>query len=193
MVVQFKIVFQRRLSPEFLIFFTRFLGYSPRDEKVYHLNMVTMLEVEETEIASYIPYLSLDLTRDLSPFYFQSKLDKKYFPQLSLPLSSIESRYDVVVIGSGYGGSIAACRSARAGQKVCVLERGKEWRPGDFPEKETETIGEIQMTHNNQKSVYGKPEIQQYTIFWVFMWLYIEQIRVSVTRGLKRLHRNTLN
>ena len=119
-----------------------------------------MLEVKETEIASYIPYLGLDLTRDMSSFYFQSKLDKKYFPQLSLPLSSIEPRYDVVVIGSGYGGSIAASRSARAGQKVCVLERGKEWRPGDFPEKETETIGEIQMTHNNQKSVYGKSEIQ---------------------------------
>ncbi|XP_072033112.1 cholesterol oxidase-like isoform X1 [Amphiura filiformis] len=98
-----------------------------------------------------------NLNETAPPSAKKSKVDKKYFPQLSLPLSHIESQYDVVVIGSGYGGSIAASRSARAGQKVCVLERGKEWRPGDFPERETETIGEIQMTHNNQKSVYGDP------------------------------------
>jgi cholesterol oxidase len=40
--------------------------------------------------------------------------------------------YDVVVVGSGFGGGIAACRLAEAGQRVCVLERGKRWRAGDF-------------------------------------------------------------
>ncbi|KAF9469641.1 hypothetical protein BDZ94DRAFT_1242917 [Collybia nuda] len=41
----------------------------------------------------------------------------------------IRPEYDVVVIGSGYGGGIAASRFARAGKSVCVLELGKElWR-----------------------------------------------------------------
>lgn len=41
--------------------------------------------------------------------------------------------YDVVVIGSGFGGAIPACRLAVAGQSVCVLERGRRWAPADFP------------------------------------------------------------
>ena len=41
--------------------------------------------------------------------------------------------YDVVVIGSGFGGSIAACRLAQAGRSVCILERGRRWRHTDFP------------------------------------------------------------
>ena len=35
--------------------------------------------------------------------------------------------YDVVIIGSGFGGSISANRLALAGLKVLVLERGP-WR-----------------------------------------------------------------
>lgn len=41
--------------------------------------------------------------------------------------------YDVVVVGSGYGGGVAASRMARMGFDVAVLERGRCWRPGDFP------------------------------------------------------------
>lgn len=41
--------------------------------------------------------------------------------------------YDVVVIGSGFGGSITACRLAQAGRSVCVLERGRRWQTVDFP------------------------------------------------------------
>ncbi len=40
---------------------------------------------------------------------------------------------DAVVIGSGYGGSVAALRLAQLGYKVTVLERGSEFLPGDFP------------------------------------------------------------
>ena len=40
---------------------------------------------------------------------------------------------DVVVIGSGYGGATAALRFAEHGLKVAVLERGKEYVAGEFP------------------------------------------------------------
>ncbi|MCC6363381.1 MAG: GMC family oxidoreductase [Bryobacterales bacterium] len=52
----------------------------------------------------------------------------------------IQEGYDVIIIGSGYGGSITAARLATAnwgnGAKptVCILERGKEWLPGQFPD-----------------------------------------------------------
>ena len=45
----------------------------------------------------------------------------------------MKSNYDVVVIGSGFGGAITACRLAQAGKKVCILEKGKRWTKTDFP------------------------------------------------------------
>ncbi len=36
-------------------------------------------------------------------------------------------RYDVIVIGSGFGGAITACRLAEAKYKVLILERGRRW------------------------------------------------------------------
>ncbi|MFT5471580.1 MAG: cholesterol oxidase [Verrucomicrobiales bacterium] len=47
----------------------------------------------------------------------------------------LKSDYQTVVIGSGYGGAITAARLASKGQPVCILERGKEWHPGDFPDQ----------------------------------------------------------
>ena len=41
--------------------------------------------------------------------------------------------YDAIVVGSGYGGGVAASRLARMGYRVAVLEQGRHWRPGDFP------------------------------------------------------------
>jgi cholesterol oxidase len=61
---------------------------------------------------------------------------------LSLPTSMLKSSYDVVVIGSGYGGAIMAARLASR-HKVCVLERGREWMPNEFPADLPGLIGQF--------------------------------------------------
>lgn len=48
-------------------------------------------------------------------------------------MTIMKDTYDVVVIGSGFGGAINACRLAQAGRSVCILERGKRWGKKDFP------------------------------------------------------------
>ncbi len=40
---------------------------------------------------------------------------------------------DAVVIGSGFGGAVAACRLAQAGLSVILLERGNAYPPDSFP------------------------------------------------------------
>jgi cholesterol oxidase len=40
---------------------------------------------------------------------------------------------DVVIVGSGFGGSVAALRLAEKGYRVLMLEKGKRWRPQEFP------------------------------------------------------------
>jgi cholesterol oxidase len=41
--------------------------------------------------------------------------------------------YDVVIIGSGFGGSVAALRAAEKGYRVGVIESGRRWKDEDIP------------------------------------------------------------
>ena len=41
--------------------------------------------------------------------------------------------YDVIVIGSGFGGSVSALRLTEKGYRVGVLEAGRRWHSEDFP------------------------------------------------------------
>ena len=64
--------------------------------------------------------------------------------KLSSSQSKIGSSCDVVIVGSGYGGGIAASRLARAGKNVCVFERGKEFQPGEYPDSTVEVAKQAQ-------------------------------------------------
>ncbi len=41
--------------------------------------------------------------------------------------------FEAIVIGTGFAGAVTACRLVQAGQRICVLERGRRYQPGDFP------------------------------------------------------------
>ncbi len=46
--------------------------------------------------------------------------------------------FDAIVIGSGFGGAVSACRLAEQGMKVLVLERGRRWTPETYPRAPTD-------------------------------------------------------
>jgi len=43
------------------------------------------------------------------------------------------NRWDAIVVGSGFGGAVSACRLSEAGARVLVLERGRRWSPETYP------------------------------------------------------------
>src|SRR3990172_12244895 len=72
--------------------------------------------------------------------------------RLSSPQGEIKAAYDVVVVGSGYGGGVAASRLSRAGQSVCVIEKGKEFPTGAFPSPLPELRRELQLNGSKMRS-----------------------------------------
>ena len=45
-----------------------------------------------------------------------------------------DAHFDALIVGSGFGGSVTAYRLAEAGLDVCLLERGRPYPPGSFPD-----------------------------------------------------------
>jgi cholesterol oxidase len=64
---------------------------------------------------------------------------------MSKLITELKPVYDIVVVGSGYGGAIAASRLAGHGLRVCVLERGREIHPPHYPETLAAALGQIQV------------------------------------------------
>ncbi|MEO6278446.1 alkaline phosphatase D family protein [Roseateles sp.] len=83
-------------------------------------------------------------------------------------VEALEPRcFDVLIVGSGYGGSMAAAELA--GQQVMedgvlrplrvgVLERGKEYLPGEFPSHFSELPGHLRLGQQETGRVGGKHE-----------------------------------
>jgi cholesterol oxidase len=45
----------------------------------------------------------------------------------------MRAKFDYIIIGSGFGGSVSAMRLAEKGYSVLVIEKGKRWQAKDFP------------------------------------------------------------
>jgi cholesterol oxidase len=76
-----------------------------------------------------------------------------------------EPHCDVVIVGSGYGGAVAAARFAGAtpaagGEpiKVWLLERGREFLPGAFPERFSDLPGHLRIDSDSARETWGLGE-----------------------------------
>ncbi|KAF9170568.1 hypothetical protein BGX20_008798 [Mortierella sp. AD010] len=96
---------------------------------------------------------------------------KNHPPRIGLPLTKLKGHYDAIVVGSGYGASIAASRIARAGKRVCILERGEERWPGEYPEDTLKAASEIQFNaeHGHEGKRTGLYEIHKNKDQWAFV------------------------
>ena len=52
---------------------------------------------------------------------------------VDIAAKALDPLFDAVVVGTGFGGAVAACRLAQARKKICVLERGRRYPKADFP------------------------------------------------------------
>jgi choline dehydrogenase-like flavoprotein len=67
-----------------------------------------------------------------------------------------EHDFDVVIVGSGYGGAVAAAELSGCRKlKICVLERGNEYLRGMFPSRQTELPGYIRFATPDAKRQRG--------------------------------------
>ena len=71
--------------------------------------------------------------------------EKYSMTRLASAHDTLKSSYDVIVVGSGYGGGVTASRLSRAGKRVAVLERGREILTGEFPAKFPDLKNDMQV------------------------------------------------
>jgi cholesterol oxidase len=79
-----------------------------------------------------------------------------------------EVDFDIVIIGSGYGGAVAAARFARANRRdgtpegkplrICVLERGAEYVPGSFPARVADVPWHVRLSRPDDAGVKGRAD-----------------------------------
>ena len=67
-------------------------------------------------------------------------------------------RFDAIIVGSGYGGSVMAARLASTGKRVAVLERGREYLPGEFPDDVRELPKHVRIDREGAETIIGLPE-----------------------------------
>lgn len=88
---------------------------------------------------------------------------------------------DAVVVGSGFGGSVAAFRMAEAGRSVVVLERGQAYPPGSFARSPHE-----------MRRAFWEPKDDLYGLFDIRSFRKLEAIVASGLGGGSLIYANVL-
>lgn len=88
----------------------------------------------------------------LSASHIRKKAQDYYQPLANSSPPPSGSYFDILVIGSGYGSAVfasAVSEKLNEGSSLAILERGKEWSPGTFPETLTDYLSEIRAHQNS--------------------------------------------
>lgn len=72
--------------------------------------------------------------------------------------------FDAVVIGSGFGGAVSACRLAEQGKSVLVLERGRHWSPANYPRSDDDPWLWVQ---DQAQRFSGWADLRAFSDMWV--------------------------
>lgn len=90
-------------------------------------------------------------------------------------------QFGVVVVGSGYGASITAARLSQklgTGHRMCIIERGKEWVPGTFPD----TFSNV--SSNTRSVMAGPTKGQMIQPLGLFNLMMNDEINILSGNGL---------
>ncbi len=93
----------------------------------------------------------------------------------------MKRNFSVVVVGSGFGGSVMAYRLALAGISVCLLERGRAYPPGSFPRS---PLG--------FKDNFWDPGAGLYGLFDVWSFKHVEALVASGLGGGSLIYSNVM-
>jgi len=96
-------------------------------------------------------------------------------------LNPLNKEYDYVIIGSGFGGSVSALRLSEKGYKVLVIEKGKQYKPTDFPK-----------TNWNLKKWLWLPSLRFFGFFKMTFYRHVSIISGVGFGGGSLVYANTL-
>ncbi len=155
-------------------------GQAPADTRRRPVkNLVQLGARTQTKGSGIKARAAADYTRSL----------KQYGGRLANPVRDLmltakhENRihFGVMVIGSGYGAAITAARLSqrlRPEHRMCIIERGKEWVPGSFPD----TFGNVS---GNARAVLAGPTKGQVTQpLGLFNLMMNEEVNILSGNGL---------
>ena len=90
-------------------------------------------------------------------------------------------KYDYIIVGSGFGGSVSALRLAEKGYSVLLIEKGKWYKQNDFPK-----------TNWNLKKWFWIPAIGFYGIMKMTIYRHIAVLSGTGVGGGSLVYANTL-